>query len=91
MSQTYHGIEFPEVMQDDTLYYIICEQGEFSGWSEDAVLMHWKNRVLTDFRQRVINNEFIEITDTLLGCNQCGAVVFDGYSHLMFHQDLTKE
>lgn len=88
-TNTYKGFPIPEIMPDSRLFYIICEQGVFDGFSEDAVLEKWKNKVDFLLKQDALDGGYVEISDTVLGCNDCGSLVWDVYSHKIFHNDLT--
>lgn len=89
MNTTYKGFGIPEIMPDGKLFHIICDQGVFDGYSERAVLDHWRNKIDYLWKQDALDSGYIEISDDVLGCNDCGALVWDVYIHKNFHQDLT--
>lgn len=89
MSTHYKGFPIPEVMQDEILFHIICDEGIFDGYSEHAVLKHWENKVDALVRYAAIEDGYSWIDDEHLECPSCGAVVRDAYKHEIFHKDLT--
>lgn len=85
----YKGHEVPEILPDEDLYYIICDEGIFTGWTEGAVLQRWRNRVDTDWRSKAEDLGYVDLGPDLFGCPRCGATAYDIYFHEKFHEDLT--
>ena len=92
MSTTYKGFPLPEVMPDDLLFHIICDEGVFNGYSERAVLEKWKHKVDVILRQRALEDGYQEL-ETLEGifvCPDCGALIYDSWTHQNWHKNFTK-
>lgn len=89
VSDTYKGFPIPEILPDGKLYHIICDEGIFDGYSEDAALAHWQNKINALWWKRAVASGYIEVSDFVLGCPDCGALVWDPYNHKKFHEDLT--
>lgn len=86
MNTSYKGFDIPEIMPDGQLYHIICDQGIFDGYTEEAVLSHWKNKIDSMWRTRALEDGNIELSDGITGCKSCGVAVFDVYAHYLFHK-----
>lgn len=94
MSNNYKGYPIPEIMQDENLYHIICDEGVFEGYSQEAVLSHWRNKVDTIYRLQAVTYGYTHVDVKsldmeLLSCPDCGSVVIDVYTHTKFHENLT--
>lgn len=86
MSDSYKGYEIPEILPDGKLFHIISDEGIFDGYTEIAVLEHWKNKIDTLWRREAIKQGTnIELPDGNLACGSCGSIVFDDYAHYNFH------
>ena len=92
MPDQYKGFDIPEIMWDESVdaYYIICDEGEFDGFSERAVLDKWKLRVDHAHWIGAIKEGYREISEFVLGCPDCGALVWEPSIHRKYHLDLTK-
>lgn len=91
MSNTYKGYNVPEIMSDGRLFHIISDEGIFDGYSIEAVTQHWTNKVDALYRQFALDDGYIEVSEGIIGCPDCGALVWDVYAHRNFHGDLTTD
>ena len=89
MTDTYKGFSIPKPVLEDRLYYIICDEGIFDGYSKKAVIDHWKNKVDVLVRLDAIENGYNEVTllEGVLSCPKCGALVYDVWSHTNWHKN----
>lgn len=88
-TKEYKGFPHPEILPDNRIFVIICDQGVFEGFSEEAVLDKWRLKIDHFWWNTAIDAGYKEISDFVLGCPVCGVLVWDPYIHKNLHQSLT--
>lgn len=78
-----YACPYPEFDKNTGYYYIVDDTfGWFEGYSPVVVTQFWQNKVDTVLKRRALDSgDYKELSDDLLGCNKCGAVIFDWYLH----------
>jgi hypothetical protein len=88
MSTTYKGVKLPDVIEEDSWFYIIDpHHGYFHGYTPEAALASWKNKVDSVLIREAIESGLYSRDEDSgpLMCLQCGAFVADVHLHTEFH------